>query len=153
MKNNHLFNANSLKYVRNLKMPLFMRISLILLFAVAFQLSAENGYAQRMKHALNLTRVSVEQVLNQIEKNSDYVFLYHDNTIQIDRMVSLDKNARDIPEILDRVFAGTNVSYSIVDKQIILSTNKTASLQQANIKVAGKVTDMSGEPLIGVSIS
>ena len=152
MKNNHLFNANSLKYVRILKMPLFMRISLILLFAVAFQLSAENGYAQRMKRTLNLTRVSVEQVLNQIEKNSDYVFLYHDNTIQTDRIVSLDKNARDIPEILDKVFAGTNVNYSIVDKQIILSTHKTTSFQQSDIKLSGTVKDMMGEPLIGVSI-
>lgn len=129
-----------------------MRISLILLFAVAFQLSAENGYAQRMKRTLNLTRVSVEQVLNQIEKNSDYVFLYHDNTIQTDRIVSLDKNARDIPEILDKVFAGTNVNYSIVDKQIILSTHKTTSFQQSDIKLSGTVKDMMGEPLIGVSI-
>ena len=47
MKKNHSFIALYPKYALNLKLPLVMRISLALLFAVVLQLSAENGYAQR----------------------------------------------------------------------------------------------------------
>ena len=53
-----------------------MRISLILLFAVVLQLSAENGYAQRTRIPISMNNASIEQVLNKIEEISDFVFLY-----------------------------------------------------------------------------
>ena len=81
MKNNHSFNALCLKYTLNIKLPLPMRISLILLFAVVLQLPAENGYAQRTRMPFSMENVSVEQVLNKIEENSDYVFLYNDRCV------------------------------------------------------------------------
>ena len=80
MKKNHSFIALYPKYALNLKLPLVMRISLALLFAVVLQLSAENGYAQRTHVAISMNNVSVEQVLNKIEEASDYVFLYNDKT-------------------------------------------------------------------------
>ena len=54
-----------------------MRISLILLFAVVLQLPASNGYAQRTRGSFSMSSVSIEieNVLNKIEENSDYVFL------------------------------------------------------------------------------
>ena len=128
-----------------------MRISLILLFAVFLQLSANDSFAQRVRTSLGISKATVEQVLNKIESTSDYVFLYNDNTIQTDRMVTLNAASTKITDILNEVFAGTNVTYAIVDKQIILSTKKAAP-EQSQQKVAGKVKDANGEPLIGVSI-
>lgn len=128
-----------------------MRISLILLFAVFLQLSANDSFAQRVRTSLGISKATVEQVLNKIESTSDYVFLYNDNTIQTDRMVTLNAASTKITDILNEVFAGTNVSYAIVDKQIILSTKKAAP-EQSQQKVTGKVKDANGEPLIGVSI-
>lgn len=128
-----------------------MRISLILLFAVFLQLSANDSFAQRVRTSLGISKATVEQVLNKIESTSDYVFLYNDNTIQTDRMVTLNAASTKITDILNEVFAGTNVTYAIVDKQIILSTKKATS-EQSQQKVTGKVKDANGEPLIGVSI-
>lgn len=65
---NHSFTALCPKYALNLKLPLVMRISLALLFAVVLQLSAEDGYAQRTRVAISMNNVSVEQVLNKIER-------------------------------------------------------------------------------------
>ena len=92
MKNNHSFNALCLKYALNIKLPLTMRISLILLFAVVLQLPAENVYAQRTRTSFSMSNVSVEQVLNRIEETSDYVFLYNNKTIQTSRIVSVGYN-------------------------------------------------------------
>lgn len=39
-----------------------MRISLTLLFAVVLQLSAANGYAQRIRGVISMNNVSIEQV-------------------------------------------------------------------------------------------
>ncbi len=101
-----------------------MRISLILLFAVVLQLSAENGYAQRTRIPISMNNASIEQVLNKIEEISDFVFLYNDKTIQTNRIVSVRNTNGKIMDILDEVFRGTNIVYTVVDKQIILSTNK-----------------------------
>ncbi len=57
-----------------------MKISLALLFAVALQLSAENGYAQKTRVAISMPNATIEQVLNKIEETSDYVFLYNNKT-------------------------------------------------------------------------
>lgn len=128
-----------------------MRISLILLFAVVLQLPAENGYAQRTRMPFSMENVSVEQVLNKIEENSDYVFLYNDKTIQTNRIVSVKNKSGKIIDVLNDVFRGTNVTYTVMDKQIILSTKQVAQ-QEPQIKVTGVVKDATGEPLIGVNI-
>ena len=130
-----------------------MRISLALLFAVVLQLSAEDGYAQRTRVAISMNNVSVEQVLNKIEETSDYVFLYNDKTIQKNRIVSVRNNSGKILDILDEMFKGTNITYTVVDKQIILSTNKlNVTEQDPTIQVKGTVKDTKGEPLIGVNV-
>jgi uncharacterized protein (UPF0248 family) len=153
MKKNHSFTALCPKYALNLKLPLVMRISLALLFAVVLQLSAEDGYAQRTRVAISMNNVSVEQVLNKIEETSDYVFLYNDKTIQKNRIVSVRNNSGKILDILDEVFKGTNITYTVVDKQIILSTNKlNVTEQDPTIQVKGTVKDTKGEPLIGVNV-
>ena len=130
-----------------------MRISLILLFAVILQLSAENGYAQRTRIAISMSNVSVEQVLNKIEETSDFVFLYNDNIIQRNRIVSVKNNSGKILDILDQIFEGTNVIYTVVDKQIILSANKKNTEEQGTQnQIKGIVLDSKGEALIGVNI-
>ena len=128
-----------------------MRISLILLFAVVLQLPASNGYAQRTRGSFSMSSVSIENVLNKIEENSDYVFLYNNKTIQADRIVSINSRSGKITEILDDMFRGTNVTYTLVDNQIILST-KQIKQQEPKIKVDGVVKDATGEPLIGVNV-
>lgn len=130
-----------------------MRISAVLLFAAGTQLMAVNSMAQRTRTAISMNRVSVEQVLNQIEETSDYVFLYNNKAINGSRIVSVNSKSGDIREVLDEMFRGTNVTYKVVDKQIILSASENQSSQQkSTVHVNGTVTDTKGEPLIGVNV-
>ena len=152
MKKNHSFIALCSKYALNLKLPLIMRISLTLLFLVVLQLSAENSYAQRMRIAISMSNVSVEQVLNKIEETSDYVFLYNDETIQKSRIVSVRSKSGKITDILDDIFKGTDISYTVIDKQIILSKSNKVNQPAKAIQIKGTVKDALGEPLIGVSV-
>ena len=135
MKKNHSFIALCSKYALNLKLPLIMRISLTLLFLVVLQLSAENSYAQRMRIAISMSNVSVEQVLNKIEETSDYVFLYNDETIQKSRIVSVRSKSGKITDILDDIFKGTDISYTVIDKQIILSKEEFYKLKYCSTVV------------------
>ena len=130
-----------------------MRISAVLLFAAGTQLMAVNSMAQRTRTAISMNRVSIEQVLNQIEETSDYVFLYNNKAINGSRIVSVNSKSGDIRKVLDEMFRGTNVTYKVVDKQIILSASENqASQQKSTVHVNGTVTDTKGEPLIGVNV-
>ena len=131
-----------------------MRVSFTLLFVVILQLSAADGYAQRIRKAISMSNVSVEQVLNKIEEASDYVFLYNDKAIQKNRIVSVDNKSGRIQDILDEIFQGTSISYTVVDKQIILSSKPLVqkTTEVVTIPVKGTVKDVNGEPLIGVNV-
>ena len=130
-----------------------MRIALVLLFVAVIQLRAGNGYAQKTKVPISMSQVSVEQVLNRIEETSDFVFLYNDKTIDKNRVVSVENPQGNISQILNEIFEGTPVSYTIVDKQIILSPKKVEAAQQdLSFDMKGQVRDAMGEALIGVNV-
>ncbi|MEG0463368.1 carboxypeptidase-like regulatory domain-containing protein, partial [Bacteroides sp.] len=151
MKKKYSFIARKYKCSLNLKLPLAMKMSLIMLFFAAFQLQAATGYAQKTNVPIRLFNMTVESVLNQIEKNSEFVFLYNNKSVNINRLVSID-NKSDIPEMLRDLFAGTEVKYTIVDNQIILSESKLNIVQNNEIQLKGVVIDSKGEPLIGVTV-
>ena len=68
------------------------------------------------------------EVLKDIEKQSDFDFFYNNNQIDLNRRVSVSSRNSDIFNVLDQMFAGTNVSYSVLDKSIILSQKKWVSI-------------------------
>ena len=125
-----------------------MRISLTLLFAVVLQLTAKDAYAQRTRIAISMSNVSVEQVLNKIEETSDFVFLYNDKAIQKNRIVSVSSKSGKITDILDDIFKGTNISYTVIDKQIILSKSDGTNQDNRIVQVKGTVKDSEGVILL-----
>ena len=98
-----------------------MRIGLFLLFVMMAQLHAENLYSQNTVINLKLENATVEQVLDKIEKETDFSFLFTDKSVDIDWKVNVDVHDKNIKELLDILFGETNVQYRIVDKQIVLS--------------------------------
>lgn len=88
MKKKHSFIALKHKCSLNLKLPLAMKISFVMLFFIVFQLQAATGYAQKTNVPIRLYNATVESVLNQIEKNSEYVFLYNSQSINTSRAVA-----------------------------------------------------------------
>ena len=106
------------------KLVRVVRISLFLLFIVMTQLHAENLYSQNTVINLKLENATVEQVLDKIEKETEYSFLFTDKSVDIDWTVNIDIHGKSINEILEILFGRTNVEYRIVDKQIALSNRR-----------------------------
>jgi TonB-linked SusC/RagA family outer membrane protein len=102
---------------------------------------------------MNVTDSRVEDVLNQIEEKSEFYFLFNQRLIDLNRKVTLNAEGESISTILGQLFAGTEVKYQVVDRQIILNTTQPSlPQQQITKKVSGKVTDASGLSLPGVSV-
>ena len=142
------------------KTPLIMRISLILLFAFAFQMNAEHVHSQSDKISLDIKNSTIEKVLQTIEEKSDYYFLYSNQLINVDRIVDVEVENIEISSILDRLFDSQNVEYEVKGSQIILSPKELsdvsnqllASNQQQERIIKGNIVDVQGLPIIGANI-
>jgi TonB-linked SusC/RagA family outer membrane protein len=142
-------NAGRLIFWGPGKFVLKMKLTLLFIVLGMIQSVALNGYSQSAKLTMDLRNVSVVDVLRAIEDQSDYYFVYNKDAIDLDRKVDLEAKDLDIREILDDLFANTNVRYQVSDRHIILSTIQTV---QPELQISGKVTDSDGYPLPGVTV-
>ncbi|WP_159523589.1 TonB-dependent receptor [Sunxiuqinia indica] len=134
------------KLFRTMRATLFMTVfSIVQVFAV-------NTYSQSTRMSLNLENVSIKSVLKQIEDQSDYYFIYDATVVDVEKKISIESENKSIPEILDKIFAGSDVIYKINNRQIAITTNKINFTSQQPKSVSGNVTDDSGKPLPGVTV-
>lgn len=150
MKKEQSLTAHKLKSA--VKLPLALKIVIVFTLFVSFRAQATVAYAQETRIEISMTNSTIEQVLNALEKKTDYVFLYNDKTINTDRIVSVKSQNENIEQILDEVFRGTDVNYTIVDKQIILSSGKNVATQESAFPLKGTIRNESGETLVGVVV-
>jgi iron complex outermembrane receptor protein len=132
-----------------------MRLTVIILLIGVIQSFAVDSYAQVTKLNLTGKNTTVRQVLNQIEDQSEFFFLYNSKLVDVDRQVDVNVQDQKIDVVLNQLFAGTETTYQIVDRHIVLAHNdipvNLPSVQQRNT-VTGKVTSVAGEPLPGVTV-
>lgn len=131
---------------------LIMRIIVFLLLATIFQTYANDAYSQRTKLSLNFNNTELELVLDAIENQSEFFFLYNEKLIDVQRKVSVKANDQAITEILNGLFDGTDVQYSIVDRKIVLAPEDIAGVLQQQKVISGIITDRSGNPMPGVTV-
>ena len=131
------------------KLLLIMKLAIFLMVFTVFQSLAGTVFSQTSALTLNVKQTKVEDILLQIENQSNYVFLYNKDLIDVEKTATINVKGASVDEVLDLLFEGSNVNYKLVGRQIVLSPSY--SIQQK--KVTGKVTDASGSPLPGVSIS
>ena len=132
--------------------PLPMRLLIIMLCVSIGCIRATNTYAQNAILDLKVNNQTIETVLKIIESRTDFVFFFNSQQVNVHKRVSINVNKQNIFKILDEVFKGSDVVYSVLDKSIILSSKRFAP--DGNLKkITGKVVDTNGEPLIGVTIA
>lgn len=129
-----------------------MKITTLFLFLLTICLHAENLSSQTVKVTIKQKNAELENILNAIELQTDYLFIYN-KYVNVDRKVSVDLNKRPLNEVLERLFDGTDVKYMVDGAYIILSSKDVAeSTPQQSRIVTGVVTDTSGEPIIGANV-
>lgn len=138
---------------RTLKeISLAMKLLFILLICSAGLAYASDGYAQKTSITLRVNDCTIEEALHKIERESGFSFFINSKNLNLNRRVSVSASEKNIFQVLEQVFAGTNIEYKILDNKIVLTAKEMKVVQQKTISVAGTVKDKSGDPLIGVSI-
>lgn len=131
-------------------------------FALVYTFEASADAYSRI--SLSEVNTPVEDVLKKIEREAKCLFVIN-TQVDTQRKVNLNVKNKTVSEILDIMFKGTDVSYSIQNPNIMLSrrtaaqgqpksSSNSSSTAQANSSriVTGKVTDASGEALIGLTV-
>ncbi len=129
-----------------------MKLSVLFLICSLSMTYAAESYAQKTMISLEVRNETVGTVLEKLKKESGFDFFFNNKHVDLKRIVSVSANNNNIFKILDQIFAGTNVKYSVLEKKIILSTEIVQGIQQEQNKVTGIVKDANGEPIIGANV-
>lgn len=129
---------------------IFLRMKLCVFFLLIglLQVSA-TVYSQNQRLTLQMTNVSIKDVLNEIEENSNLKFLYRDKSIE-DKIVSIDVKNQQVSEILSDILQGTMNNFKIMDNNLVIISSK--DVIGALKKISGKVINQNGEPVPGTTV-
>lgn len=139
-------------------------VSALLLISPAVCMATANNTQTARWHEQHVTNTvannmyTVKSVLNYIEKNSNYVFVYN---AEVQKMmpnkVRVNLDGRPALQILDEMCASTALTYKAQGNQISLTQTKNAQSGQPNKaqkrRIKGNVSDAKGEPIVGATIS
>lgn len=128
-----------------------MKITTFLLFICVFCSFAKNTYSQNARVSINKKNVQLETVLNEIEHQTDYLFIYN-NQVNVNQRVSLKAKNQPVSKVLENLLAGSDITYSVEGNHIVLGKQAITTVAQQKSTIKGKVIDTNGEAVIGANI-
>ncbi len=132
-----------------LKILMIMKLTLIFVLFAAFQVKAFDVSGQTV--TLNFKQTEIRKVLNALEKESNYNFLYNYELKALRNKVDFKVENLPINAALDQLFANSGLTYKMMENNlvVVLSTNAE---ENADIRITGRVTGENDDPLAGVSV-
>ncbi len=136
------------------KLILMSKITFILFFVGLLQVSAAS-YAQNSKLNLKLTNVTIAEVFEKIESQSEFRFFYDNSQLDLKQRVNVEATNRKIDEVLKEVFENTGITYEVLDRHILVKSNGNgiSTVLQGQKTVSGVVVGASDKlPMPGVTV-
>jgi len=132
-----------------------MRLTLFFLFVSLVQVFAVNTYSQSTRLSLNLKNTTIKNALFDIENKSEFYFLFNSKLVDVDRKVNIEVSNEQILPILNKLFEGQDVEFTVMNRQIVIqpSSNGIKGTVQQQRTIKGTVKDASGNALPGVTIA
>jgi TonB-linked SusC/RagA family outer membrane protein len=132
-----------------------MKISLLFCLFI-LNLAAATVEAQNKVIEITTNELSLGQLIEEIERQTDFLFVYRNREIDADRIIHLDKRSDKVFDLLNKAFKGTNIGFEVENKYILLvlkdSPEGLSARQQVGKRITGLVTDQNGEPIAGANV-
>ena len=138
-----------------MKIPHTMRRALLSLLFSTGVLYAGHSYAQGVQISIDAQNQSMAEVLELIEQQSDFSFIYDSRSVDTHRKMTVHAEKESIFDLLNYMFAGSDIAYTVINKKIILKKGEEmlgTATQGSTITVTGTVTDAAGTPMPGVTV-
>lgn len=125
---------------------IIQRISLlILLFVLPIAYPVTDIHAQDVRVTIRMEKVRMEQVMNEIERQTKYLFGSAEN-VDVKRIVTVQVVNRPLQEALDAMLRGTNVSYTVQGSNIVLKNGRSEAEAKKPAVISGVVRDGGRQP-------
>ena len=112
---------------------------------------AINVNSQSLRVNIHANQKQAKEVIKQIEEQTDYLFVYNHDKVNLNNTVTIQANNETVAEVLNQMFAGTDIIYAMQGNNILLM-QKDAVVQQSGKVVTGTIVDPSGMPVIGANV-
>lgn len=134
-----------------------MKLAFVSIFIFASGIFATEATSQTAKVSIVANNISTQDLMLEIEKQTDYLFVYNENEVNLNRKVTIQAINQTVAEVLNKAFDQTDVIYAMEGSNIMLikkeTRNKTLSTQQKARTINGIITDEKGEAIIGANVS
>lgn len=115
-----------------------------------------NAQNLSQKISLNLNGATLQQALDEIHNQTGLLFSYNPQQIPLQQPVNYRCRNKPTRDALNEIFKPFNITYSIVEKQVVLKVQKTSKqepVQEVRHTISGHITDSTtGEVLIGTAV-
>src|SRR5215831_8862114 len=166
MKKNELVNQLIYRFMRIGLLPILL---INCLCGVIYARPANGQEVLNRKINLEVDQKEVKSILCDISKLADVKFVYSVQKIPARKKVTINAHDRRLGDVLDLLFQPLDIFYYVSGNQVVLMRKGdgaspeflgTASIEKKEVNeeyipktVTGKVTNETGDPLAGVSIS
>lgn len=123
---------------------------LLPLWTLVCCLWAGQARAQSVPVTLKVTDAPLEQVLDAIEKQTSYLFIY-DKSVDVARKVTVEADGMPLKNLLASLFRSGDIAYAVENTSVVLSRRSETDAPKA-IRVTGRVSDASGSPIVGAAV-
>ncbi|RIJ48064.1 SusC/RagA family TonB-linked outer membrane protein [Maribellus luteus] len=131
-----------------------MKITFFFLIVFSSLTFANDAASQVSLVTLNIRSGTLEELISQIEEQTDYLFSFNAEDVDLETNISVHTRNESVESILKRIFNEKRISFKIQgDNIILIKEDETKSIQEQGKKVTGKVTEENGQPLPGVTIT
>src|ERR1700754_3509581 len=124
--------------------------------AALYFLLANMASAQTISVTLSVKNISFDALFKKITKRTGYVFLYNTETLRPTTPITIQVKKMPLPEVLDLCFTGQPLSYSLVDKMVIVKQKDlvvSKIIETGRADLSGIVKDdQTGSPMQGVTV-
>ena len=103
----------------NLKRTIKIMKLTVLMLAVCLSSVVASTYAQTATLNVSAKNETLEKVLKQIEKQSEFLFFYNLEEINKNEKISINEKNANIQTVLDAIAAKTGLKYTIKDLSLI----------------------------------
>ena len=135
---------------------LSLRLSAVVMFFVTSVFAATTIKAQNAKITLPSKQVAISAIFSAIEKQTDYLVVYGDAEINVNKKVTLPAASTQMGTALGVVAKATGTKYEVSNKYVVfskVSASAAAASGKGAVKVSGKVVDAAtGEPVVGATV-
>ena len=133
-----------------------MKFMFIFLLAGTLSIWASDIYSQNTTIQIsNYRDITIEQLIREVEAQTDYLFVYSKNEIDTGERFSLPAEEVTVKSALDNLVASAKLSYRFDNDYIILTKRNIDSNEPVvmqGVVITGKVVEADGQPLPGTTI-